>query len=173
MINEAQRIEEQLKHAHEGGAWHGPSVSELLSDVAAEQAAARPIEGAHSIWELTLHIAAWEEAVRRRLINERAEVTDEENFPPVTDTSEEAWQRAIEHLSDINKRLRETVSEIQDSRLEEPIMQGDGMSSTYVTLHGAVQHTLYHAGQIAMLKKALKMTSDKCRVIRKSLFSKI
>jgi hypothetical protein len=29
------------------------------------------------------------------------------------------------------------------------------MSSTYVTLHGVVQHSLYHAGQIALLKKAL------------------
>jgi hypothetical protein len=37
-------------------------------------------------------------------------------------------------------------------RLDEPIIAG--MSSIYVTLHGVVQHHLYHAGQIAMLKKA-------------------
>jgi uncharacterized damage-inducible protein DinB len=29
------------------------------------------------------------------------------------------------------------------------------MSTGYVTLHGVIQHDLYHAGQIAMLKKAL------------------
>jgi len=29
------------------------------------------------------------------------------------------------------------------------------MSTVYVTLHGVIQHDLYHAGQIAMLKKGL------------------
>lgn len=154
-MSEVERIEEQLKRAHEGGAWHGPAVSELLKDVTAEQAAARPVEGAHSIWELALHIAAWEDAVRRRLINERAEVTDEENFPAVTDTSEEAWKRTIEQVREANKRLREAVLQTEDGRLDEPVMLREGMSSTYVTLHGAVQHTLYHAGQIAILKKFL------------------
>lgn len=152
-MSEVERIEDQLKRAHEGDAWHGPSVSELLSDVTAEQAAARPIEGAHNIWELALHIAAWEDGVRRRLINERAEVTDEENFPNVTDTSEEAWKRTIEEVRDANRRLREAVLQTEDERLDEPVMPRDGMSSTYVTLHGAVQHTLYHTGQIAILKK--------------------
>lgn len=155
MTSEVERIEDQLKRTHEGNAWHGPSVSELLSDVTAQIAAARPIESAHSIWELALHIAAWEDAVRRRLINERAEVTDEENFPTITDTSEESWKRTVEHVRNANKRLREAVVQTGDERLNEPIMPQEGMSSTYVTLHGAVQHTLYHAGQIALLKKIL------------------
>jgi len=29
------------------------------------------------------------------------------------------------------------------------------MSTRYVTLHGVVRHTLYHAGPVAVLKKAL------------------
>lgn len=152
-MNEIDRIEDQLRRAHEGGAWHGPSLNELLSDVTAEQAAAKPIENAHSIWELVLHIAAWEDAVRRRLINERAEVTDEENFPTITDTSEEAWQKTLEYVRDVNKKLREAVLETNDERLNGPIMPLEGMSSRYVSFHGAVQHTLYHAGQIAVLKK--------------------
>jgi uncharacterized damage-inducible protein DinB len=42
---------------------------------------------------------------------------------------------------------------VEESRLNEPILQG--LSSVYVTVHGVIQHDLYHAGQIAMLKKAL------------------
>lgn len=155
MMKEVERIKDQLRRAHEGGAWHGPSLNELLSDVTAEQAAAKPIENAHSIWELVLHIAAWENAVRRRLINERAEVTDQENFPSITDTSEDAWQKTLEYVRDVNKKLREAVSETEDERLNEQIMPVEGMSSRYVSLHGAVQHTLYHAGQIVILKKLL------------------
>jgi uncharacterized damage-inducible protein DinB len=156
-MSEIKRIEDQLRRAHEGGAWHGPSLNELLSDVTTEQAAAKPIENTHSIWELVLHIAAWEEAVRRRLTNERADVTDEENFPTITDTSEEAWQNTKEYVSNVNKNLRDAVLETEDESLNEKIMPIEGMSSRYVSFHGAVQHTLYHAGQIAVLKKIVSV----------------
>ena len=152
MASEVERILGELQRAFEGDAWHGAAVLELLTDVTAEQAAARPIAGAHSIWELVLHISAWENAGRRRLEGDRAELPDEENFPPVNDTSEAAWQQTIELLRDGNRKLRDAISRLDESRLDEPVM--DGMRSIYITLHGVIQHDLYHAGQIAILKKA-------------------
>ncbi|HYV05863.1 MAG TPA: DinB family protein, partial [Blastocatellia bacterium] len=71
-MSEIKRIRSQLRRAFEGEAWHGPSVMELLGDVTAEQAAAHPIAGAHSIWELALHIATWERYVRRRILETSA-----------------------------------------------------------------------------------------------------
>jgi len=152
-MNELERIEDQLKRVHEGPAWHGPNLNDLLRDVTPLQATAKPIANTHSIWELVYHIATWEDAVTRRLLGENPQVSDEENFPTITDISEEAWQKTLTRLGDVNKRLRETVLEINEARLDEPIMPIEGMSSTYRTLHGAVGHTLYHAGQIALLKK--------------------
>jgi uncharacterized damage-inducible protein DinB len=151
-MSEVERIEDQLRRAFEGEAWHGPSVREVLDGVSAEKAAARPIVGAHSIWELALHIAAWENAARRRLLGDRAQLTDEENFPPVVETDEAAWAATLAALEEGNRKLREEISRLSDSRLSEPIIEG--MSSVYGTLHGVIQHTLYHAGQIALLKKA-------------------
>jgi hypothetical protein len=52
MKTELQRLEDQLERALEGEAWHGPSVLEILEGVSAHQAAAHPIAGPHSIWEL-------------------------------------------------------------------------------------------------------------------------
>ncbi|HWW76547.1 MAG TPA: DinB family protein, partial [Pyrinomonadaceae bacterium] len=75
-MREVERIADQLKRAHEGGAWHGPSVGELLAGVSAEQAAARPFEGAHSIRELVAHIEAWERAILRRLGGDPAAIYD-------------------------------------------------------------------------------------------------
>ena len=152
-MNEIARIVEQLKRGFEGGAWHGPGVMEILNGVTARQAAARPIPGAHSIWELVLHIAAWESACRRRLEGDRAELPTEEDWPHVADTSDEAWETTIAALKDGHRKLRESVARLDESRLDAPILQG--MSSVYATLHGAVQHDLYHAGQIAVLKKAV------------------
>ena len=154
---ETDRIRNQFQRAFEGDAWHGPSVLSLLNGVTAEQAAAHPIPGAHSIWELTLHIAAWEDACRRRLQNDPAQLSDDENFPPVNDTSPAAWENAKAKLIDVHRRLLDAIAQVDDSRLDQPIMESKEIpfSSVYVTLHGGVQHSLYHAGQIAILKKAV------------------
>jgi hypothetical protein len=56
MATEVSRLDDQLKRALEGEAWHGPSVLESLAGISAAQAAIHPIAGAHSIWELVLHI---------------------------------------------------------------------------------------------------------------------
>ena len=156
-MSEVDRIRNQFERAFDGEAWHGPSVLALLEGVTAAQAAAHPIPGAHSIWELTLHIAAWEDACRRRLEGDPAQLSDDENFPPLDDTSEAAWERAKQQLRDNHQRLLNALATLDDSRLDQPIVDNSEIpfSSTYVTLHGGVQHDLYHAGQIAILKKAL------------------
>ena len=156
-MSEVERIRNQFERAFDGEAWHGPSVMSLLEGVTAEQAAAHPIPGAHSIWELTLHIAAWEDACRRRLEGDSAQLTDEEDYPPITDTSQAAWENVKRKLTDVHRRLLDAIATTDDSRLDQPIVSNAEMTlaSAYVTLHGGVQHSLYHAGQIAILKKAI------------------
>jgi len=152
-MNEIERINDQLKRAFEGKAWHGPSVSEVLAGVTAEQAAARPISDAHSIWEITLHIATWERVGRRR-IQESApiDVSDDEDWPEVEDTSEEAWKRTLDEVRGNHLSLREAIAGLDEARLGD-IVPGTTYS-VYFLLHGVIQHDLYHAGQIALLKKA-------------------
>lgn len=151
-MKETDRICDQLKRAFSGNAWHGPSVMEILENVTAAQAAVRPITGAHTIWELVLHIRAWENACRRRLEGDRAELPDEEDWQAFDDTSDEAWQSTLKSLKESHQHLIEAIASLDDARLDKPILEG--MPSIYTTLHGAVQHDLYHAGQIAILKKA-------------------
>ena len=150
---EVERIADQLKHAFEGNAWHGPSVREVLTGVSAERAARRPLPGAHTIWEIAVHIGVWEAFVRRRLEGEViTEVPPEQDWPPITDTSEAAWKRTLAQLEEGHMRLRKVIGALPESRLAETV-QGMGYS-VYFMLHGVVQHDLYHAGQIALLKKA-------------------
>ena len=152
-MTETHRINSQLKRAQAGEAWHGPSLRELLNGVTAEQAAAKPIPNVHSIWELVNHIIAWEQIVRRRLEGEVVnDVPDEMNFPPVNDASEAAWQATLQSLAASNHSLRESIKQIDDAKLEETV-PGQNYNN-YFMLHGAIQHDLYHAGQIALLKKA-------------------
>ena len=151
-MTEKARILDQLNRAFDGGAWHGPAVVEILEGITAQQAAARPFDGTHTIWELVLHIAAWERACRQRLGGERAQLADSEDWPEVIHINEQAWLQAKEALRQAHQELLDAVSKLDEARLDQPIIEG--MSSVYVTLHGVIQHSLYHAGQIAMLKKA-------------------
>jgi uncharacterized damage-inducible protein DinB len=153
-MSETARIADQLRRAFSGDAWHGDSLMEILDGVTAAQAAARPIPHAHTIWELVLHIAAWDGAVRRRLGGKAVALSDEQNFPPVRDTGETVWRKTLDHVRQVHDELVQAVSESPDTRLAEQVPGKQGAHyNFYYMLHGVVQHELYHAGQIALLKK--------------------
>jgi uncharacterized damage-inducible protein DinB len=150
-MSETARIADQLRRAFHGKAWHGDSLLKILEGVTAAQAAAHPIANAHSIWELVLHIAAWDGAVRRRLGGETLSLSSKRNFPPVKDTGKTAWRQTLVHVRQVHDELVDAVALLPASRLDDRV---PGKSSDiYHMLHGVAQHELYHAGQIALLKK--------------------
>ena len=153
-MSEINRILDQMDRAYSGEAWHGPDVKQLLEGLSADDAAKHPVPGAHSIWELVNHMAAWNSIVQRKSQGEVPEVTTEIDWPPVWEASEIAWKRALENLAESRTRLRNYVKTLRDDQLDGPILREN--YSRYVLLHGLIQHDLYHAGQIAILKKALK-----------------
>ena len=154
-MSETTRLADQIRRAFDGDAWHGDSVLELLQGVDAKMAAAHPIKNAHSIWELLLHIAAWDGAVLTRIGGTAVHLVDEQNFPPVKDTSDAAWRKAIEHAKDTHNTLVKAVTVFPDSRLHEQVPgKTENYYNFFYLFSGIVQHELYHAGQIALLKKA-------------------
>jgi len=153
MNTECLRISEQLRRAFEGVAWHGPSLKELLLGVSVEQAQAHPIAGGHSIWELVLHIGVWEQVTLAALQG----VPVPRILPPERDwiavpDSAEAWPRDVHGLLEANRKLCNAIENLGDERLEE--MVPGRKYDFYTILHGVVQHALYHAGQIALLRKS-------------------
>jgi hypothetical protein len=150
-MNEIERVHEQLKRAFQGPAWSGPSVLEVLAGVTAAQAARRPIAGAHTIWEIALHIGTWEDVVRRRALGQKVEVSDDENWPTITEPTAKAWEAAIARITAGHMELRRVVAAFDPRRIDEPLVPGG--NTAYVQFHGAAQHDLYHAGQIAVLRK--------------------
>jgi len=151
-LKETERIADQLKRGFDGRAWHGPSLMALLSEVEAEDAAARPLPERHTIWEIALHINAWRGYVIRTLNGERLDgLPDEVNWPPIPDTGQETWEQALDELKRIQGTLVAAISEFDEGRVDETV---PGAPYTfYHMLHGIVQHDLYHVGQIAILKR--------------------
>jgi uncharacterized damage-inducible protein DinB len=150
---EAARIADQLRRAFDGTAWHGPSLMELLEDVDAATAAAKPFSKVHSIWELVLHIAAWDAAGCRRLGGNKIQLTGTANFPVAPTPTASAWRKAVAEVKGTHDRLVNMVASLPDFRLYDRVP--GKRYDFYFMFHGIAQHELYHAGQIAILKKAL------------------
>src|SRR4051794_16003080 len=151
-MSELNRLTDLLAKSFDGPAWHGPSLEETLKGVDAARAAARPIPDAHSIWELVLHIAAWDNVVRRRLLGEAVVEPDEGDFPAIDATDDAGWQAALARLSTNAAGLRDAVAAIADDEVE--AAPPENTTPRWISISGVVQHRAYHAGQIALLRKA-------------------
>ena len=158
MQGEIDRIVDELQREHEGDPWHGSPLRQLLSGVSCEVAAARPIRNVHSVWEIVLHVTAWKNEVRRRLSGAPAGSPQEGDWPPVPSPTDEAWKAALERLEEAHRALVAAVRQLPESELFKPTNDprdtetGSGVTH-YVLLHGIVQHDVYHAGQIALVRK--------------------
>ena len=152
-MGERQRILDLLDRAYRAKAWHGPALLETLEGVSAPRAAKHPFRGVHSIWELVEHVASWNEIVAQRIAGENTTVTAEMNFPPVTKATPAAWKASLRRLARTQARFRREVARFPVAKLGRRRPKVD--QTWNVLIHGQIQHGLYHAGQIAMLRRAL------------------
>lgn len=164
-MTELERTAKYLRETFTGDAWHGDSVKKILVGVDAQKAAARPIAEAHSIWELVLHIAAWLEMFEATLHGtplpqHSAPGYGEMNFPPVRATDAPAWQEAQARMYAAAEKMAAGTAKFDAKKMSAKV-PGREYDFGYA-LPGIVSHSVYHAGQIAILKKALttKVTKE-------------
>lgn len=150
----------ELRKAVTGEPWHGPGTLDLLRGISAEQAAEKPVRGGHSIWEIVLHMTAWQDEVRQRLGGKPPSMPEAGDWPRPPRPSAQAWRRSVEGLAASLEALAAAIDSLPADRLAARIGQADRPLGTGVTiaemLSGIVQHTAYHSGQIALLRKGLE-----------------
>ena len=151
-MNEVERIASQVDRAYLDGAWVTVSVRDLFRSLSVSEAAARPVSGAHSAWEIALHLAFWHDAVRRRLAGEVVDYGLDEDWPAAGEPTETSWQRTLDELDRSHRELVHSVRALKPEALDK-LVQGRSFT-IYFMLHGVPQHDLYHGGQVMMLKKA-------------------
>jgi uncharacterized damage-inducible protein DinB len=157
-MTEIDRIRDQIERAFDGDPWCGPSLMSVLEGISTNQAARRLPRLSHSIWEVVLHVAAWQEAVARRVDGEPVAMPEGGDWPTVDDAGDPAWQAALQRLGDSHRLLIRTLDSIDESHLDRKVgdsrdpAMGSGLTA-YANLHGIAQHAMYHAGQIAIPKK--------------------
>lgn len=153
-MDEQHQLADAIERTINGPVWHGNALAELLHGVSVDDALAHPIAGAHSIWELVHHIAAWARIAEARLSDDPPpEPSDAEDWPPITRPTQSGWTIALTELTDSHSSLANAVRCCDSATLKRR-MPGRKHSAR-VMLLGIPEHGAYHGGQIAVLTRAL------------------
>ena len=158
-MNEIARIARLLKQTFEGQPYYGPSVLGTLKGVTADVAVQKPRWSAHSIWDLVTHLTA-ELRYARAVIDGTAGpwVEGQATWTSITDISDAAWQQAITDLKKANWALARAVQRLDNSILDKKPIRVRG--PYYIMLHGTIQHSVFHAGQISLLTGQMAVTVE-------------
>ena len=131
----------------DGDAPYGATLRRLLDDVTEEQARRRS-GNAHSIFEIVVHVGTWMDVLSRRLRGEPIEATTVEDW---SDTTLRSWPATVEELEHAQSRLLDAIARTSPEALDKKIAGKD--STARAALESILQHNVYHAGQIALLKR--------------------
>lgn len=146
-----------IDEAYERKAWHGPNLRGSIRGLTAQQAAWRPEEDRHNIWEIVVHAAYWKYAVRRRLLREKRGLFPLKGsnwFSLPKTTIDEAWRQHAELLGEMHRTMRDAVATLSSKDLQtKPV--GSSVSNRTM-IQGIALHDVYHAGQIQLLKRLQK-----------------
>jgi hypothetical protein len=157
-MSEVDRILDLASRAYAGESWHGPAVREVLTGVDAASALQRPSGLAHSIWELVLHMTVWKDEVTRRLGGAAPRtLSAADDWPSPAGDDEGSWRAALADLDVAHDRLCAAIGRLGHDQLDGRLGGDHGTWWTvYTTVHGVVHHDLYHAGQVALVKRLVR-----------------
>ena len=156
---EAARTADLLARILDGEPWHADNLTMLLADVTATEAGTRHAPGTHTIIELVLHMTGWAGEVQSRLAGALAGAPPQGDWPDAGEVTPARWAAAREALYAAHRELHDAIAKLPDDVLARPVRdeRGDGVGATgYQTAHGIQHHSVYHAGQIALIKKAIR-----------------
>ena len=143
-----------LDQAFDTQAWHGTPLWGSIRGVTAGEAAWRPGQGRHSIWDLVLHTAYWKYIVRRRLTRDPTLEFPRagSNWPALPKRLDaRAWKRDVALLKKEHRLLREVIARFPPARLGRKAWRSTWTNAQ--NIYGIASHDLYHAGQVQLLKR--------------------
>jgi uncharacterized damage-inducible protein DinB len=156
MTDKIEMIIAELQDTLEGEPWFGQSVYALIQSVDARYTSKKPNENSHSLLELIYHMITWSDFTLRRIRKEK--IDDMKAFEKLDwrkiDPKIHTWEKGVSEYLDTNARLIELLQTKNNAFLKEKVEYRE-YDFAYL-LNGMIQHNIYHAGQIAYVKKLLE-----------------
>lgn len=147
------QIAKHFREVHIGGNWTGVSLKDALDGVTWQQATAK-VHNLNTIATLIFHINYYTSAVLKVFRGEPLNAHDRFAFdvPPVN--SDEDWQQLVKKAFDEAELLAAEIEKMDEIKLFKDLADPK-YGNYYRNIHGIIEHTHYHTGQISLIKKIL------------------
>jgi hypothetical protein len=153
-----QQIAKHFREVWFGGNWTSVNLKEALMDVTWEQATTK-VCSLNTIAALVYHINYYVSAVLKVFHGGPLDAHDKYSFdlPPID--SQQDWEKLLDKTFSDAEHLASLVERLPESKLWENLAD-EKYGNYYRNIHGIIEHTHYHLGQIVLVKKILNK-SDK------------
>lgn len=151
-MSRPEQIAERLREVLLNGRWiANTNYHDQLQQVSWQQATLT-ISGLNSIAALTFHINYYLEGLLRAMETGKLEISDQYSFqlPPIHDEAD--WQKLTDALFHNARQFADKVAMMDDALLDGPFI--DERYGSYLrNIEAVIEHSYYHLGQIALLRK--------------------
>jgi hypothetical protein len=157
-MNTVAQIAKHFKDVYTGGNWTSVNLKETLADVTWQQATTK-IDSLNTIASLVYHINYYVSAVLNVLQGEELKASDKFSFDVPLIQSQEDWEKLVEKIFADAALFAKLVEQLPDNKLNETFAN-EKYGNYYRNIHGIIEHTHYHLGQIVILKKLIHGNVD-------------
>ncbi len=147
-------IAQHIMDVHTGDNWTDVNIKNTLQNISLKEAITVTNSSANTIAALLHHIIFYNEVVFERLKGNIPLISDANGFDVPALTRENDWLELQEKNYQSAQNLAEAVKQFPEEKLFEPVIANS--STVYKTLHGVIEHTHYHLGQIVIIKNLVK-----------------
>jgi hypothetical protein len=158
-MNLPQHAAKHFRDVHFGGNWTSVNLKDSLADVN-WQLAGTQVYSCNTIAGLVFHIHYYTSAVLKVLQGEPLNAHDKFSFymPPIQ--CREDWENMLNKVWTDAEKFASLVEQMPEHRMWENL-DDEKYGTWYRNIHGIIEHTHYHLGQIVLIKKILAEANRK------------
>jgi len=146
-----------FKEVYDGDPWLGESYMGKLEDVTDKEAFTPAMEGVHTIAELVAHVIYWRSPIIKRLKGEKdwvGKMDSPDNWPTLEQLKSKGWKKLLAEFDETQKQLTSLLTSVKPEFYKEEYKPGVSWDQL---VEGVVQHDIYHLGQLALVKKMIRL----------------
>lgn len=152
-----KQIAKHFREVYFGGNWTCSNVKETLSNITWQQAITKIYE-LNTIATLSFHIYYYIGVVGKVLDGGPLEGKDELSFAHPTIENQKDWDDFVLRILEDAEALAKKMEVLTEDRIYSEFTE-EKYGIYYRHLHGITEHSHYHLGQIALIKKIMSQTN--------------
>jgi hypothetical protein len=152
-MNLTEQIAKHFREVHFGGNWTSVNLKQTLEGITWQQAVTS-MHGLHTIAKLVYHVNYYVRVVLQVFEGGTLDASDKFSFdmPPIT--CEEDWKKLVDKTLADAASFASRVEQLPEHKMGE-VFVDEKYGTYYRNIHGIVEHTHYHLGQITLIKKII------------------